>query len=238
MPTLLSLKREICSVGRRMWQRGYCAGNDGNVSVRHGQDRVLATPTGVSKGFMAPAMMTLVDLQARPVDRPRPRTRYQRTSEIFLHLAIYRKRPDVHAVVHAHIPHATAFACSGIPLPQGLYPEAEVCLGTVPTVPYSKPGYQELGEKVAEHILPETHAVLLGNHGAVAFGKDLMDAYYKLEMLESYCQILLLLRQIGRVNLLTGAQLAELQGPNRPPRALDQSFFRGLRAPVPRRCRT
>ena len=234
MPTTLpSCTREICDIGRRMWQRGFCAGNDGNLSCRVAKGRVLATPTGVSKGFLQPAMMTLVDLKGHPVGRP---SKYQRTSEIFLHLAIYQKRPDVGAVVHAHSPHATAFACSGVPLPQGVYPEAEVCLGKIPTVAYSKPGYKELGGKVTREIEADTHAVLLGNHGAVTFGKSLMDAFYKLEMLESYCQILLLIKQIGQVRLLDPAQMAELRaekqrlglddesgGP-----ALEQTFFKNL----------
>lgn len=239
MPALSRLKRDLCEIGHRMWQRGYCAGNDGNLSCRLSGNQVLATPTGISKGFLTPAMLPRVDLQGHAIGRP---AQYPRTSEIFLHLAIYRKRSDVNAVVHAHAPHATAFACSGVALPQGVYPEAEVCLGLIPTVPYSKPGYQELGEKVAQAIGGETHAVLLGNHGVVTFGQDLSAAYYKLEMLESYCQILLVLKQIGRVNLLRPAQLAELLAEqkrpaladHRPAGAPEQRFFRGMNIRRPR----
>jgi L-fuculose-phosphate aldolase len=190
-----------------MWQRGYCAGNDGNISVRLGGGRVLATPTGVSKGFMMPEMMVVVDLEGRQIGRPK----YRRTSEILLHVAIYRERADIGAVLHAHIPHATAFACAGVSLPGGIYPEAEICLGTVPTVGYAKAGYAGLGEACVRKLKADTNAMLLGNHGAVTFGKTLEEAYFRLEMLEAYCQILLALKQIGRVRKLSKDELREIE---------------------------
>jgi L-fuculose-phosphate aldolase len=201
-----TMKRLMCAIGQRMWQRGYCAGNDGNISARLGRGRVLATPTGVSKGFMKPEMQVTVDMEGREVGR----NKYRRTSEILLHVAIYRARPDVRAVIHAHLPHATAFACSGMELPGGVYPEAEVCLGTVPTVPYRKSGYAELGAACVKALREDTNAMLLGNHGAVTFGRTLSDAHYRLEMLESYCQILLLIKQIGRIRMLSAVELEEI----------------------------
>jgi L-fuculose-phosphate aldolase len=208
--TTTAIKREMCDTGERMWRRGYCAGNDGNISVRlpgaGAAGRVLATPTGVSKGFMTPEMMVTVDPEGRQVGR----AKYRRTSEILLHVAIYRARADVGAVIHAHLPHATAFACSGVELPGGVYPEAEVCLGTVPTVPYSKSGYGELAATCVKSLREDTNAMLLGNHGAVTFGTTLTEAYYRLEMLEAYCQILLLIKQIGQVRMLTASELAEI----------------------------
>jgi L-fuculose-phosphate aldolase len=204
-------KRQICAIGKNMWHRGYCAGNDGNISVRLPKDGVLATPTGISKGFMTPPMIVTVDMQGRQLGR----SPYKCTSEILLHLALYRARPDLHAVVHAHIPCATAFACSGFTLPAGIYPEAELCLGAIPTVPYSKAGYAGLGQAAVRLLGSDTNAMLLGNHGAVTFGKTLTEAYYRLEMLEAYCQILLSLRQIGRIRKLTKSELADIAAEKR-----------------------
>jgi L-fuculose-phosphate aldolase len=231
MAQVQAIRREICDIGARLWQRGYCAGNDGNISVRLHGGRVLATPTGVSKGFMKPEMMVLVDLEGRQIGRPR----YRRTSEILLHVALYRKRADIGAVLHAHVPHATAFACAGVPLPGGIYPEAEICLGTVPTVAYAKAGYAGLGEACVRQLEADTNAMLLGNHGAVTFGRTLEEAYFRLEMLEAYCQILLALKQIGRVRALSRAELTDIAEEKRkmglPPasRAVGgaRDFFRG-----------
>ena len=204
---LLPVKREICQIGKRIWEQGLCAGNDGNISVRLAGSRVLCTPTGVSKGFMTPAMMTLVDMEGRQLDK---RIRWKRTSEVLLHLQIYARRPDVRAVIHSHAPHATAFACSGIPLPEGIHPEADYCLGKVRSTLYTTPGYADVGRSVCELVAADTHAVLMGNHGAVTFGGTLMDALYKMEMLEAYCRLLVILKQIGQVKLLTGEQMTAL----------------------------
>jgi L-fuculose-phosphate aldolase len=204
--TVSNVRREICEIGRRMWRRGYCAGNDGNISVRLGGGKVLATPTGVSKGFMAPGMMVTVDMAGREVGR----NTHRRTSEILLHVAIYGARANVGAVIHAHCPHATAFACSGVELPGGVYPEAEVCLGRVPTVGYVKSGYAGLGAACVKALREDTHAVLLENHGAVTFGATLTEACYRLEMLEAYCQILLTIKRIGKVRRLSAREMAEI----------------------------
>jgi L-fuculose-phosphate aldolase len=190
-----------------MWQRGYCAGNDGNLSLRLGPDRVLCTPTGVSKGFMTPAMICLVDLDGRTVEATPP---WKRTSEVLLHLAIYRKRADVKAVIHAHPPHATAFAVAGIPLPDAVHPEADFLLGQVPLVEYIQTGKPQLGARVAEVIAPETIAVILANHGVVCLHAELAEAYHRLEVLENYCRMLFLLKQAGRVQRLSAAEFREL----------------------------
>jgi L-fuculose-phosphate aldolase len=198
------LRRQMCEIGQRIWLRGYCAGNDGNHSVRVGPDRVLCTPTGLSKGFMRPADMCVVDLTGRQIGGSRPRT-----SELLMHLAIYRARPDVRAVVHSHPPHATAFAIAGVDLPTGMYPEAEVCLGVVPTVPYVASGDHRLAEAVVPY-LKDTNTLLLGNHGTVSFAADLETAYYKLEIVDAYTRILLLLAQVGSVRMLTPREMAEV----------------------------
>lgn len=202
------LKKHMAEIGHRIWQRGYCAGNEGNHSVRVGEDRVLCTPTGVSKGFLHAEDICLVDMDGNMVER-NPRQR-QRTSEVRVHLAIYRHRPDVKAVIHSHPPHATAFALSGIPLPQGIHPEAEVFLGRVPLAPYATPSTDELPNSILPLIGPETNTVLMGNHGTVTFSHSLLDTYYKLEILDAYCRVLLLTKQLGHVNTLNTQQMREL----------------------------
>ena len=137
-------------------------------------------------------------------------SKWKRTSEVLLHLQIYGKRPDVGAVIHSHPPHATAFACAGVAIPEGVHPEAEVFLGKVKTAPYMTPSYKELGEGVCELIGPETNTVLMGSHGSVNFAATLMDAYYKLEILDAYCRLLLLIKQVGRVNVLSSQEMEDL----------------------------
>ena len=205
--SLFKLKQQMCDIGRNIWLKGFCAGNEGNHSYRIGDDRVLCTPTGLSKGFLTPEMITVVDMDGNQVDKS---NKYKRTSEILVHLAIYKKRPDVRAVIHSHPPHATAFAIANIPLPEGIHPEAEVFLGRVPTAPYATPSKQDLPDSITPLIGPLTNSVLMGNHGVVCFSKDLTDTYYKLEILDAYCRILLLVKQLGNVNVLNASQMTEL----------------------------
>ena len=202
------LKQEMCEIGHRIWQRGYCAGNEGNHSFRISDDRVLSTPTGLSKGFLKPDMICTVDMDGKQVDT---NNRYKRTSEILVHLAIYEKRPDIKAVVHSHPPHATAFAVAEMPIPEGIHPEAEIFLGRVPMAHYATPGGPDLADSILKFIGPETNSIVLGNHGTVNFSdKTLTDAYYKLEILDAYCRILLLSHQLGRINQLSNQELNEL----------------------------
>jgi len=200
------LKQQICDIGQRIWQRGYCAGNEGNHSIRISEDRVLCTPTGVSKGFLSPEMITVVDMDGKQVDN----NSWKRSSEVLVHLAIYKHRSDVRAVIHSHPPHATAFAVAGIPIPEGIHPEAEVFLGRIPMAPYATPSKQDLPDSIIPQIGPETAAIMMGNHGSVTFSTDLIDAYYKLEILDAYCRILLLTKQLGRANVLNQEQMTEL----------------------------
>ncbi|MGC8553264.1 MAG: class II aldolase/adducin family protein [Phycisphaerae bacterium] len=201
------IRKEMCDVGHRIWMRGYCAGNEGNHSVRIGDDRVLCTPTGVSKGFLSPDQITVCDMDGKQIDT---HNKMKRTSEVLLHLQIYKARPDVRSVVHSHPPHATAFAIANIPIPEGIHPEAEVFLGRVPMAKYTTPSYKELGESVVALINKETNTVMMGNHGSVCFDTSLIGAYYKLEILDAYCRILLLSRQLGRVNQLSAQEMVEL----------------------------
>jgi L-fuculose-phosphate aldolase len=198
------LRDQICEIGRRLYGRGFVAANDGNISVRVG-DVVLCTPSMVSKGFLRPDDLCVVDLDGRQLSGRR-----KRTSEILLHLAIYRTRSDVSAVVHAHPPHATAFAVTGEPVPGRVLPEVELFLGDVPTAPYETPGTERFAASVVPY-LAGTNTLLLANHGTVCFDADLELAWFHTETIDAYCRILLLARQLGPVQRLTEEQAAELR---------------------------
>src|SRR5579862_2149727 len=198
------LKEQMCDVGRRIWLKGFCAGNEGNHSYRLGEDRVLCTPSLISKGNLKPDDMCIVDMKGKQISGKR-----KRTSEILLHLAIYTERPDVKAVIHSHPPHATAFAIADIELPTCIHPEAEVFLGPVKTAKYVTPGDTRLGESIKPFI-KESNTILLGNHGVVCYGHDLEDAYYKLEIVDAYSRILLLTKQLGSIKPLDSNDMKEL----------------------------
>jgi len=202
-------KKQCCEIGHRIWLKGFCAGNEGNFSMKLDGGRFLCTPTGVSKGFMTPEDLCLVDSEGEMIESNPHGT--NRTSEVKIHLAIYRHRPDITAVIHCHPPHATAFAIAGIPLPEGIYPEGEVFLGRVAFAPYATPGSDELAQGLIPVIGQATNTVLMGNHGAVCFSdQGLVDALYKAEILDAYCRMLLLAGQLGQVNTLSPDQMVDL----------------------------
>src|SRR4051812_30559975 len=198
------LKEEMCEIGRRIWHKGYCAGNEGNHSVRIGENRFLCTPTGISKGFLKPDDICTVDIEGKQLAGKR-----KRTSEMLMHLAIYKARPDVKAVVHSHPPHATAFAIAGVELPTCIHPEAEVFLGQVRTAKYVTPGDTRLGESLLPYV-KDSNTILLQNHGTVTFSTSLEDAYYKLEIVDAYSRILLLAKQVGSIRPLDDKEMKEL----------------------------
>src|SRR5437762_2893548 len=198
------LKEQMCEIGRKIWLKGFCAGNEGNHSYRLGEDRILCTPSLISKGNLKPDDMCIVDMTGKQISGKR-----KRTSEILLHLAIYKERPDVKAVIHSHPPHATAFAIADIELPTCIHPEAEVFLGPVKTAKYVTPGDTRLGESIRPYI-KDSNTILLGNHGVVCYGPDLEDAYYKLEIVDAYARILLLTKQLGSIRPLDPNDMKEL----------------------------
>src|SRR5437763_2031429 len=198
------MKEQMCSIGRRIWIKGFCAGNEGNHSYRIGENRVLCTPTGISKGFLKPDDICTVDLEGKQITGKR-----KRTSEILLHLAIYKARPDIRAVVHSHPPHATAFAVAGVDLPTCIHPEAEVFLGAVRTAKYVTPGDTRLGESILPYV-KDSNTILLQSHGVVCFSADLEQAYYQLEIVDAYARILILAKQLGSVRPLDSAEMKEL----------------------------
>lgn len=192
-----ALREAICDIGRRMYGREMGAANDGNISVRLDDDRLLCTPSGVSKGFMTPAQLCVVDRAGKLVD-----TRSDGlapSSEIKMHLRVYDRRDDVAAVVHGHPLYATASAVCGRALDRQIMPEATVLLGEVPLVRFALPSTEELPDSITPY-LANHDALLLANHGALAYGVDLQSAYFKLEALEYYAKMLFLTEQMGGAN--------------------------------------
>ncbi|MBN6188324.1 class II aldolase/adducin family protein [Aneurinibacillus sp. BA2021] len=196
---------EIVETGRRLYNSGFVAANDGNISVRIDAEHVMLTPSGVSKGYMDPASMLLVHLASGSVVEGEGRP----STEGAMHLDIYRHRPDVQAIVHAHPPTATGFAVAGIPLDQLAMPELIVSMGVIPLAPYATPGTDELPASLRPFY--EKHdAILLANHGAVTMGTTLTDALFKMESVEMCAKILFTARMLGRVRELSDEQVERL----------------------------
>jgi len=200
-----SLRADIVEIGRRMYARGYTASNDGNISVRIGPDRLLMTPKSVCKGFMTPDMMCVTDLDGKKISGDR-----DPSSEALMHLEVYRQRPDVNAVVHAHPPTATGFAVAGIPLDRAVLAEVLTTLGSIPLAEYATPSTAELPEAVRKYIKAHD-GMLLANHGALTVGADLYAAYYKMETIEHFAHISLVARMLGRENLISREEVKRLQ---------------------------
>lgn len=185
-------------------QRGYIAACDGNLSVRLNRNEVLATPTGMSKGGMKASDLVIVDMSGRKL-----KGRRDVTSEIGMHLLIYRMRPDVNGIVHAHPRTATGFAAAGMALDQPLACEVVIGLGQIPLAPYGMPGTPELA-RTLEPLVPQYDAILMANHGVVTYGADLQSAYMKMETVEHFAQIAMVTRILGRQQLLDAAELEKL----------------------------
>lgn len=188
------VESDVIHVGRRMYDRGYVASNDGNLSVRLSEDRLLITMAGVSKGFLDRDKFVIVDYDGAVISG-----KHDPSSEMKMHLMVYRERPDVHAVAHAHPPAATGFSVAGVHLPDALLPEVIVSLGFVPIAPYGTPGTMELVESLRGFVRNHD-AVLLENHGALTLGPDIISAYHKMETMEHCAQITLVARMLGQVN--------------------------------------
>ena len=200
-----SLRADIVEVGRRMYARGYTASNDGNISARLGEDRLLMTPKGVCKGFLTPDMLCITDLEGRKLDGER-----DPSSEMLMHLEVYRQRPEVRAVVHAHPPTATGFAVAGIPLTRAVLAEVLATLGSIPIAEYATPSTRELPAAVRKYIKAHD-GMLLANHGALTVGTDLFSAYFKMETIEHFAKISLVARLLGRENLIAREEVLKLQ---------------------------
>ena len=199
-------RTDIVEVGRRLWERGYVASNDGNISVRLDDTRLLTTPKNVSKGFMTPGMMVITDLEGRKISGER-----DPSSELKMHLEVYRNRPDIRAVVHAHPPTATGFAVAGIALDRAVLAEVITTLGSIPIAEYATPSTEELPAAVRKYVKAHD-GLLLANHGALAMAGDVMSAYYRMETIEHFAKISLVARTLGREHVLSREEVERLQG--------------------------
>ena len=190
---ILELKEQMCDICHKMWQLGWVAANDGNVSVKLDDGNFLVTPTGISKSFITPEKLLIITKDGEIVDGA---PGYKPSSEIKMHLRCYRDRDDVGAVVHAHPPAATAFAVAHLPMDRYITIESVITIGSVPLTPYGTPSTDEVPEAVAPY-LPEHDVFLLENHGALAVGCDLLTAYYRMETLELSAKVSIYARILG-----------------------------------------
>ena len=204
MPTERKHREEIVRYGRMLHEKGFVAAMDGNLSVRLKQDRILVTPTGLSKGSMRPTDLVIVDLEGKQLAGRR-----NVTSEIGMHLMIYRSRADVKAIVHAHPPTATGFAAAGIALTEPLVCEVVMGLGCIPLARYGTPGTAELAQSLEPYV-SKYDAILMSNHGVVAYGDTIEHAYMKMETVEHFAQISLVTHMLGRQQPLQEREIEKL----------------------------
>ncbi len=195
---------DIVQVGKLVFDKGWVAANDGNISIRLDDERIMCTPTGVSKGMMRPDDIIIVDYAGDKISG-----RLERTSEILMHLKIYELREDVNSVVHAHPPVATGFAAAGLALDTALLPEVVIGLGCVPLADYGLPGTDALTEPMLP-LIPRYDALLLGNHGAVSYGNDVMQAYFRMETVEHFARINFVAEMLGGARALPRVEVDKL----------------------------
>ena len=198
-------KADIVNIGKMMYERRYIVAGDGNVSVRLDENLILATPTTLCKGMLSTDHIVKIDLDGNVLDGE-----YRPSSEIKMHIAAYKTRPDIRAVVHAHPPVSTGFAVAGIPLDQLILAEMVVNFGSIPLAPYHSPSTAELAESVADQV--KCHdAVLMANHGVMTIGPDLYSSYHRLEMVEQFATISLVAHLLGKMQTFSPQQLQDLQ---------------------------
>ena len=198
-------RADIVEVGRRLHERAYVASNDGNISIRLDENRLLTTPKGVSKGFMTPDMLVTTNLEGKKLTGER-----DPSSELLMHLAVYQNRPEVKAVVHAHPPTATGFAVAGIALDRAVLAEVVTTLGSIPIADYGTPSTSELADAVSRYIKAHD-GLLLANHGALTIAEELFAAYYKMETIEHFARISLVARTLGGERMLSREEVMRLQ---------------------------
>ena len=197
MLNLHQVKDEICDIGRRLYNRGFASANDGNISYRIDENRVVCTPTQICKGFMKPEDLCIVDMEGNQISGTR-----KRTSEIFLHLTIMKERPEVRSVLHCHPRYATAFGIAKEAIPQCVLPEVDIYMGDVPIAKYAIPG----GQEFADTVLPFIHKsdiIVLANHGTVSLGPTVEKAYWLTEILDAYCNILMITKELGKTSFFS-----------------------------------
>lgn len=191
--TDIEVKDQICDVCSKMWQQGWVAANDGNVSVRMDENKIICTPTGISKSFITPDKLLTVDMNLNVLEGAEG---YRPSSEMKMHLCCYNERDDVKSVVHAHPPTATGFAVAHVHMDEYVMVEDVICIGSVPVTPFGVPSTEQVPNAIRPY-LSEHDVLLLENHGALAIGSDLITAYYRMESLELWAKIQLTAHLLG-----------------------------------------
>ncbi len=202
----MEIREQICDVCHKMWQLGWVATNDGNVSVKLPDGNFMVTPTGISKSFITPEKLVIIDKDMRVVSAE---GNYKPSSEIKMHLRCYLERDDVGGVVHAHPPTATGFAVAGKSLDRYSMIETVIAIGSIPLTPYGTPSTNEVPESIAPY-LKEHDVMLLQNHGALTVGADLITAYYRMETLELFAKISLTAELLGGAQEIPKPQIDKL----------------------------
>lgn len=202
--TAEQIKQEICDVGHRLYAHGFVAANDGNISVKLNDNEFYCTPTGVSKGSLTPEMIIKIDAEGNKIEGT-----LNPSSEIKMHLRVFRERPDVNAVVHAHPPVATAFTVAGIPLDRYILPEAVLTIGDVPTCAYATPSTMEIPDSLMPYI-QKHDAFMLQNHGALTVGNTLTRAFFTMEEVEFNAKIMKYAMELGRIQEISEEKMYEL----------------------------
>jgi L-fuculose-phosphate aldolase len=200
------IKDLIIDIGKRLWDRGYIVAKEGNISMRINDGEILITPTGVSKGFMSRDMIIKINMDGEVISSNKD---YCPSSEVKMHLEVYKQRDDVKAVIHAHPPYSTSFAVAGVPIDTSILPEAIMSLGEVPIAPYGTPSTSEVPDSIKPFVR-NSDAILLANHGALTLGTDLITAYDMMETLEHTARILYLAAGLGNVNKIPEEQINKL----------------------------
>jgi len=200
------IKKFMCEIGKRVYNNGFVAANDGNFSVRISDNEILTTPTGVSKGYMTPDMICKVNMKGETLHSTGTN---KPSSELKMHIRVYEERPDVKSVVHAHPPYGTSFAIAGIPLTKQIMPEATIFLGCIPIAEYGTPSTYEIPDNISKY-LQNYDALLLENHGALTYGVDLLSAYFKMESLEFYAKLMYHSMMLGGPKELSNKQVSDL----------------------------
>ena len=203
--TYALLRKELIQVGKLLYQKNFVVAAEGNISIKLEKDKILVTPSGLNKGFLSEKELVVVDSNGQKLSgflNP--------SSELKMHLAVYRKRPDLKAVVHAHPPYATALTVAGESLERFFLPEAVLSLDKVPLSSYATPTTAEV-PKAIENLITQSDTILLKNHGVLAGGKELWEAFFKMEMVEKLAQIYLIAKNLGKIDYLTPQQVKELE---------------------------
>ena len=205
MATPFTMKKDICDIGKLLYERGMLAGSDGNISVRLDDDRIMVTPSGVPKGRMSPDELVIVDINGKHLQGSK-----KASSELLMHLSVYKNRPEIAACVHSHALYSTAFAAAGIELAEDILPEVILFVGSVPLTDYAPPGTDAVPKSI-EPFVEKSNAFLLRNHGLLTIGRSLDEAFNRHEIVEHYARIVHLARQLGNINAIPSDDFKRLE---------------------------